>query len=155
MHLHRYEKIWLWFGGGALALFIVLLTFNAFAMGMQPPSHMEMIDPEKIDQTPPFDKPGLKQVGDKEYDAYMVASAFTYAPNVIEVPVGSKVNFYVASKDVVHGFEIPKTNINFMVVPGHINSASKTFDEAGTFTILCNEYCGGGHHFMATKIIVK
>ncbi|WP_134687161.1 cytochrome c oxidase subunit II [Brevibacillus migulae] len=155
MHLHRYEKIWLWLGGAGLAIFITLLAINAFAMGMQPPSDMQMIDPQKVDQTPPFDKPGLKQIGEKEYDAYMTAFAFSYAPSVIEVPVGSKINFHVTSKDVVHGFEIPKTNINFMVVPGHVNSASMTFDKPGEYLILCNEYCGAGHHVMATKIIVK
>ncbi|NGQ94193.1 cytochrome C oxidase subunit II [Brevibacillus sp. SYP-B805] len=155
MQVHRYEKIWLAIGGAVLALFIVLLAVNAFAMGMHPPSDMQMIDPQKVDQTPPFDKPGLKQIGEKEYDAFMTAYAFSYAPAVIEVPVGSKVNFHVTSKDVVHGFEIPGTNINFMVEPGFVNSASQVFDQPGEYLILCNEYCGAGHHLMATKIIVK
>ncbi|CAM5780068.1 MULTISPECIES: cytochrome c oxidase subunit II [Brevibacillus] len=155
MHLHRYEKIWLSLGAGGLALFIVLLCVNAFAMGMAPPSNMEMIDPAKVTETPPFDNPGLKKLSDNEYDAYMTAFAFGFAPNKMEVPVGSKVNFHVTSPDVVHGFQIPGTNVNFMVMPGHINSASYTFDKPGEYLILCNEYCGAGHQVMATTIIVK
>ncbi|HBZ83713.1 MULTISPECIES: cytochrome c oxidase subunit II [Brevibacillus] len=155
MHLHRYEKIWLMLGAGGLALFIVLLCVNAFAMGMAPPSNMEMIDPEKVMETPPFDKPGLKQVGDKEYDAYMTAFAFGFSPTKMEVSAGSTINFHVTSPDVVHGFQIPETNINFMVLPGHISSATHTFDKPGEYLILCNEYCGAGHQVMATTIIVK
>ncbi|MGZ0051064.1 cytochrome c oxidase subunit II [Brevibacillus gelatini] len=155
MHLHRYEKIWLMLGAGGLALFVVLLCVNAFAMGMAPPSSMEMIDPEKVMETPPFDKPGLVQVGDKEYDAYMTAFAFGFAPTKMEVEAGSTINFHVTSPDVIHGFQIPETNVNFMVLPGHISSASYTFDKPGEYLILCNEYCGAGHQVMATTIIVK
>ncbi|GED71516.1 cytochrome c oxidase subunit 2 [Brevibacillus reuszeri] len=155
MHLHRFEKIWLMLGAGGLALFIVLLCVNAFAMGMAPPSNMEMIDPEKVMETPPFDKPGLKQVGEKEFDAYMTAFAFGFSPTKMEVAVGSTVNFHVTSPDVIHGFQIPETNINFMVLPGHISSATYTFDKPGEYLILCNEYCGAGHQVMSTTIIVK
>jgi cytochrome c oxidase subunit 2 len=155
MHLHRFEKIWLLLGGASLALFIALLTVNAFAMGMAPPSDMKMIDPQKVNETPPFDKPGLKPIGEKEYDAYMTAFAFGYSPAKMEIPVGSTVHFHVTSPDVVHGFEIPGTNVNFMVVPGHINSVTHTFDKPGEYLILCNEYCGAGHQLMATTIIVK
>lgn len=155
MHLHRYEKIWLLLGGAALALFTVLLAVNAFAMGMAPPSDLQVIDPQKVSETPPFDKPGLKQITDKEYDAYMIAYAFGFTPAKMEVPVGSKVNFHVTSTDVVHGFQIPETNVNIMLVPGHVNSVSYTFDKPGEYLILCNEYCGAGHQLMATTIIVK
>ncbi|MGG1660453.1 cytochrome c oxidase subunit II [Brevibacillus sp. NRS-1366] len=155
MHLHRLEKIWLMLGAGGLALFILLLCVNAFAMGMAPPSNMEMIDPEKVMETPPFDKPSLKRVGDKEYDAYMTAFAFGFSPTKMEVAVGSTINFHVTSPDVIHGFQIPETNVNFMVLPGHISSATYTFDKPGEYLILCNEYCGAGHQVMATTIIVK
>lgn len=155
MHMHRLEKIWLAFGGGALILFIVILGINAFHTGMMPPSNMQTIDPTKVDQTPPFDKPGLVQVGENEYDLIMTSFAFGFAPANVEVPAGAKINFRVTSKDVVHGFQIPGTAVNFMVVPGHVNSASHTFDTPGEYLILCNEYCGIAHEKMGTQIIVK
>ncbi|MFC4767089.1 cytochrome c oxidase subunit II [Effusibacillus consociatus] len=155
MHIHRYEKIWLMFGGGIIIAFIIALFVNAFAMGMHPPSHMATIDPVKVDQTAPFDKPGLRKIGEKEYEAVMVSFVFGYNPGTLEVPAGSKVTFISTSKDVVHGFQIPETNVNMMVVPGHINKATQTFNKPGEYLILCNEYCGAGHHMMMAKVIVK
>ncbi|MDN9009656.1 cytochrome c oxidase subunit II [Brevibacillus laterosporus] len=155
MHLHRFEKIWLMVGGATLVLFLIVLSVNAYAMGMMPPSHMKMIDPKKVDETAPFDNPGLHKTGDNEYDLVMTSFIFTFQPNQIEVPVGAKVKFVVTSKDVVHGFEIPKTNVNIMVLPGHISEVTHTFDKPGTYLILCNEYCGAGHQLMAATIVVK
>ncbi len=155
MHLHRYEKIWLMLGGGALILFIIILGINSFHMGMMPPSDMRVIDVTKVDQTPPFDKPGLKQISEKEYDLNMTAFTFGYAPANLEVPVGSTINFHATSKDVVHGLQIPGTDVNMMVLPGYINSTTHTFDQPGEYLILCNEYCGAAHELMATHLIVK
>ncbi|WP_232697210.1 cytochrome c oxidase subunit II [Brevibacillus daliensis] len=155
MHLHRFEKIWLMVGGATLVLFLVVLSVNAYAMGMMPPSHMKMIDPNKVDETAPFDNPGLHETGENEYDLVMSSMVFAFQPNQVEVPVGAKVKFIVTSKDVVHGFQIPKTNVNIMVLPGHISEVTHTFDEPGTYLIICNEYCGSGHQIMAATIIVK
>jgi cytochrome c oxidase subunit 2 len=155
MHIHKYEKFWLIIGGIIIISFIAALFVNAFAMGMHPPSHGQTIDPTKVDQTAPFDKPGLRKIGEKEYEAVMTSFVFGYAPASIEVPAGSKVTFISTSKDVVHGFQIPGTNVNMMVVPGHINKVTQTFDKAGEYLILCNEYCGAAHHMMAGKVIVK
>ncbi|ADG05193.1 cytochrome c oxidase subunit II [Kyrpidia tusciae] len=155
MHLHRYEKIWLTVGVLTLIAFIITLGVNAFAMGAQPPSNTQVMDPTKVSQTPPFDQPALKQIGQNNYVANMTAFVFSYAPNRMEVPVGSTVTFNVTSKDVVHGFEIPGTNVNMMIIPGLVNSATHTFTKPGDYLILCNEYCGTGHQLMAAHLIVK
>ncbi|ATY84159.1 cytochrome C oxidase subunit II [Kyrpidia spormannii] len=155
MHLHRYEKIWLTVGVLTLIAFIITLGVNAFAMGAQPPSNTQVMDPTKVSQTPPFDQPALKQIGQNNYVANMTAFVFSYAPNRMEVPVGSTVTFNVTSKDVVHGFEIPGTNVNMMVIPGLVNSTTHTFTKPGDYLILCNEYCGTGHQLMAAHLIVK
>ena len=152
MHLHRYEKIWLTFGIGSLIVFLAVLGVSAFAFGQQPPSHMAIVDPQNLEA--PFDEPGLRQINDTTYQANIVAMAFGYSPNKIEVPVGSTVLFQVTSKDVVHSFTIPMTNVNFMVTPGHVNMAEHTFTEPGTYLVLCNEYCGTGHHYMQMAIEV-
>lgn len=156
MHLHRLEKIWLIFGITMLVVFLSVIGVGAFAMGMQPPTgHHHAIDPEKVNETAPFDKPGLEKIGDKEYNANMIAYAFGYNPEKMEVPVGATVNFQITSSDVVHGFQIPGTNVNMMVVPGEVNHLSYTFTKPGEYLILCNEYCGTGHEYMSTTIIVK
>lgn len=155
MHIHRLEKIWLVLGIGTLIVFLAIVGSMAFASGFNTPtSHHHPIDPAKVDATPPFDKPGLQKVGD-EYHIYMVAYAFGFRPEKMEIPAGATVRFHVTSSDVVHGLEIPGTNVNMMVVPGEINEFSYTFKEKGEYLVLCNEYCGIGHEFMATTILVK
>ncbi|MNH98756.1 cytochrome c oxidase subunit 2 [compost metagenome] len=156
MHMHKLEKIWMTTGIVMLFVFLVVLGVSAFAMGGQTPSaNHHQIDPAKVEETAPFDKLGLRQVGDKQYEAVMTAFIFGYAPEKMEVPVGATVEFIVTSKDVVHGFAIPGTNVNMMIVPGEISHVKHTFTEPGEYLILCNEYCGGAHEFMKTTIIVK
>ena len=35
-----------------------------------------------------------------------------------------------------------------MVEPGHISRYEAVMKNTGEFTIVCNEYCGIGHHLM-------
>ncbi|MFC4102258.1 cytochrome c oxidase subunit II [Paenibacillus xanthanilyticus] len=161
MHIHRLEKIWLTVGIAMLFVFLGVIGVSAFAMGTQPPSrHHHMIDPAKVNETAPFNQPGVFQVGKTEYEAVIVSYAFGYTGGPEEqpemrVPAGSTVHFTATSTDVVHGFEIPGTNVNMMLVPGEVSQVSHTFDRKGEYLILCNEYCGTGHEYMMTKLIVE
>ncbi len=155
MHIHRAERIWLWFGGAMLAVFLVTITFVALVEGMVPPSHIQSIDPTKVAETPPFDHPGLRKLPDGTYEAYYVARIFSFDPQKLEIPRGAHVTFYVTSPDVMHGFSVPLTGVNTMVTPGWVSTVSHTFTTAGTFLLVCNEYCGAGHHLMAGQIVVR
>ncbi len=155
MKMHRYEEIWLTVGVALLVTFMLITGYQTFALNMGPPSHKETIDPQKVDQTAPFDKPGITQIGEKEYEVVMTLGVFSFNPDAIEVPAGSTVHFTMTSKDVVHGFQVAGTNANAMVVPGYIQKITQKFDEAGEYLVLCNEYCGAGHQLMSTTIIVK
>ncbi|AIF42733.1 cytochrome c oxidase subunit II [Virgibacillus sp. SK37] len=155
MKMHRAEEIWLVISVGVLILSMVITGYQAFAMDMAPPSHKETIDPQKVDETAPFDNPGVFQTGEDKYEVVMTLQIFSFNPNKIEVPAGSEVTFTMTSKDVVHGFQIAGTNVNAMVMPGHIQKITQTFEEPGEYLILCNEYCGAGHQMMSTTITVK
>lgn len=156
MHMHKFEKIWLIFGVTTLIVFLSVIGVSAFYLGNQPPSCLATINPEKVDTTAPFNEPGLKKVEGKDwdYELVFVASAFAYTPGQIEVPKGAKVKVIATTKDVIHGFEVAGTNINMMLEPGFISEYVTTFDKAGEFLIVCNEYCGVGHHLMMSKIEV-
>ncbi|MFL6562538.1 MAG: cytochrome B5, partial [Bacillus sp. (in: firmicutes)] len=65
-----------------------------------------------------------------------------------------KVKVIATTKDVVHGFEVAGTNINMMLEPGYVSEYTTTFDKAGEYLIVCNEYCGAGHHLMSSMIEV-
>jgi len=155
VQIHRYERWWLTFGVSMLAIFLGLIGFAAFADDINPPTGMHQIDPTKVAQTPPFDKPGLRKLPDGSYEAYYIAEVFTFEPGVLNVPLGGKVTFYVTSADVVHGFFIPGTDINMMAVPGWVNEETHTFTKAGEYLLICHEYCGIEHQNMFAKIEVK
>lgn|SRR5690606_6255903 len=156
MHIHKFEKIWLTIGISMLAVFLLVVGVAAFAMGMNPPhsGHYVPIDPTKVDETAPFDNPGLRKISDKHYEAVMTGFLFGYDPGTMEVPAGSTVDFTITSKDVVHGFQIVGTNVNMMVLPGEITTISHVFNKPGEYLILCNEYCGTYHEIMQARIIV-
>jgi cytochrome c oxidase subunit II len=155
MHIHRSEKLWLSFALAMVAIFLGVITTAAVVDGFVPPSSTQSIDPTKVSQTPPFDQPGLRKVSDGVYEAYYVSHIFAFNPATIEVPVGSRVTFYVTSADVMHGFSIPETGVNVSVAPGWVSNVSHTFKNPGTFLLICNEYCGSGHQAMAAKVVVK
>ncbi|ULL18019.1 cytochrome C oxidase subunit II [Paenibacillus sp. H1-7] len=161
MHMHKLEKIWMTFGVSMLIVFLIVLGVGAFALGAQTPGdhahgqHRQVVDPETVEQTAPFNELGLKKIGENEYDAYMLAFAFGYGPEKMEIPTGATVHFHITSKDVVHGFQIPGTNVNMMVVPGEVNHLTYKFTKAGEYLVLCNEYCGTAHEVMQTRIIVS
>jgi cytochrome c oxidase subunit 2 len=142
-------------GLGILVLFASIITTSAIVDGFVPPSHVQSIDPTRVAQTPPFDHPGLRKIADGAYEAYYVARIFSFTPAEIRIPAGSRVTFYVTSADVEHGFSIPATGVNTMVTPGWVSSVSHTFKDRGTFLLVCNEYCGAGHHMMAAKVTVE
>ncbi|MFF2586326.1 cytochrome B5 [Peribacillus butanolivorans] len=156
MHMHKFEKVWLIFGTVALLVFLTVLGVSAFYLGNQPPSCLVTIDPEKVEVTAPFNAPGLHEVTGKDwdYELVFVASAFSYSPAKVEIPKCSTVKVIATSKDVIHGFEIAGTNVNMMLEPGFVSEYTTRFNNEGENLIICNEYCGVGHHMMSSRIEV-
>jgi heme/copper-type cytochrome/quinol oxidase subunit 2 len=96
-----------------------------------------------------------RELAPGKFEARLLAQTWSFKPNEIKVKAGSKVTFYVTSKDVMHGFHIDETNVNFMIIPGQVSKLSHTFDKPGTYKIICHEYCGIGHQTMFAQIIVE
>lgn len=134
---------------------LVAITLTAFAIGMRVPTAAGRVDPKVINQTPPFDQPGLRELAPGKYEAAVIGQTFLFTPNEIRIKRGSEVTFLVTSRDVIHGFKIENTPINVMVVPGQISRLTTTFDTPGEYLIICHEYCGVGHHIMSGKVIVE
>src|SRR5699024_1263727 len=110
MNMQKYEKVWLLFGTGTLLILLIIVGISAFEMGNQPPNGAVTLNPDKVDETEPFNEPGLKQIGYDEYQLTIVASAFNYdvgsEDKVVEIHKGATVHFNVTTKDVIHGFEL-------------------------------------------------
>lgn len=153
--MHKSEKVWLTLSFGMIMAFMFATGYQTFALGITPPGGKEVLDPQKVDQTAPFDQPGVKQIGENEYEVVMTMQIFSFTPAKLEFPAGATVHFVLTSKDVVHGFQVVGTNANAMVLPGHVTRVTQTFSESGEYLVLCNEYCGAGHQMMSTTITVK
>lgn len=86
-------------------------------------------------------------------DVYLVARMWQWWP-ILQLERGVEYTIHLSSTDINHGFSLYPLNINFQVVPGYDYGLRMTPTEAGEFHILCNEFCGVGHHLMTGKIIV-
>src|SRR5690606_11596046 len=62
--------------------------------------------------------------------------------------------FHISSKDVVHGLSIQPVNMNFQVYPDYDYVLEFKPTETGEYKVVCNEFCGIGHHTMIGKIVV-
>jgi len=155
MRIETYERIFMILAGLMLALGIVGIAIGALVAGVHLPSPAGRVDPRTLSTTPPFDQPGLRELGNGKYEAVVIARAWQFQPNEIEVPVGSTVTFTLVSPDVIHGFVLTGTNANVMVIPGQIAQVTARFDQPGEYLWVCHEYCGFGHHQMYGKVVVR
>jgi cytochrome c oxidase subunit 2 len=87
-------------------------------------------------------------------DIYLRARAFSWDP-ILKLKAGQTYKLHLSSTDVNHGFSVFPINMNFQVVPGWDNILTVTPTKAGMYTIICNEFCGIGHHAMIGKIYVE
>lgn len=111
--------------------------------------------PECLPYDKAYEEPKINKLDSTTYQVFSVASMWQFQPAEIYVPVGSEVDFYLTSKDVVHGFNIAQKNINMMAVHGAINKTTVKFDKPGVYDIVCHEYCGVGHQNMRAQVIVN
>jgi cytochrome c oxidase subunit II len=111
--------------------------------------------PECLPYNKTYAEPKVEKIDDKTYQVYAVAQMWQFQPSEIYIPVGSEVDFFLTSKDVVHGFNIAEKNVNMMAVYGNINKTTVKFEKPGVYKITCHEYCGIGHQNMQAQVIVN
>ncbi len=150
-----FEQRWIVVSLILLIAFMVTVTIAGFALGFQVPGAESRVDPRTVADSPPWNEPGLRDLGGGEYAAYVISRQYLFDPRTITVPVGSSVTFYLTSIDVQHGFLLQNTNVNMQVVPGEVSRLTVDFDEAGEFDYICNEFCGAGHAAMFGSVIVE
>lgn len=139
----------------ALALALVLMFFGLIvyaAKGLQ--ADLPTCLPYKREIT----QGSFTEVGPNRYQVDVVAFMWGFQMgqlNELRIPRGAVVDFYVTSRDVMHGYHIDKTLVNLMAIPGAVTYARAKFDRPGEYQIICHEYCGLGHQNMAGKVIVE
>ncbi|MBI1966508.1 MAG: cytochrome c oxidase subunit II [Gemmatimonadetes bacterium] len=154
MNVPLYEKLWMWASGVLIVAFLTTVAIGVASSALQPPSHVETIDPAKVWTDPRFTARGVT-VDSAGVTVVAVAIMFAFNPAELRVPAHRPIKFRLTSADVTHGFQIVGTNANTMVVPGYVSEFTTSFDRPGEYLIVCNEYCGLSHHVMSGKLIVE
>jgi len=155
MKVDLYERIWMWAAAGLIALFLGAISFAVASQAMQPPSHIETIDPTTVYDPDAFGEPGVVIGSDGRAVVTVIAEMFAFDPDPIVVPAGRPVTFRITSPDVIHGFHVPGTNVNAMVLPGYVTEFTVSFPKVGEKPVLCHEYCGLLHHEMIGSLVVE
>jgi cytochrome c oxidase subunit 2 len=83
------------------------------------------------------------------------AKRFEFTPNVITLKRGEPVILRVKSADVTHGFFSRQLKIDELIEPGKTVDVKITPQTAGTFTLICDHFCGSGHGNMKMSIVVE
>lgn len=86
-------------------------------------------------------------------DVYMLGRLWEWWP-VLELEKGQSYRLHLSSVDWLHGFSLQPENINIQVHPGYDMVLTVTPTSSGEFSVVCNEFCGIGHHTMVGKIHV-
>ena len=86
-------------------------------------------------------------------DVYLLSRLWQWWP-IIEFEKDQTYRLHLSSMDWQHGFSLQPVNINLQVHPGYEMVTTLMPTETGEFTVVCNEFCGIGHHNMTGKILV-
>lgn len=87
-------------------------------------------------------------------DIYMIARLWSFWP-ILELEKDKTYRLHLTSMDYGHGFSLQPANINIQIVPGYEHVITVTPNQAGTYSVVCNEFCGINHHSMVGRIYVK
>lgn len=82
------------------------------------------------------------------------AKRFGFTPSQITLKKGETVKLRLASEDVTHGFYMKKLKIDEVIEPGKPTEIALTPDTAGSFTAICDHFCGANHGSMNMTITV-
>jgi cytochrome c oxidase subunit II len=150
----RWERRWLSISGLMSLFFVMLIAYSLATEGAHIAQRSGRTTPDQLTSNPLFAEPGVRLLAPNQFQVTAVAQAFAFTPTEIRLPVGAEVDFFLTSRDVIHGFQIQNTNVNVEVLPGEISYLHYTFDDVGEYRLSCNEYCGISHQNMLGKIIV-
>lgn len=159
----RVEKLWIGIAAAWLfGMFVMMVIIWPAIGGQQNFVDSSRVDPADfgaytaafIEENQTGELEGIPVVSPPPgNDVYLQASQFQWRP-ILELQRGETYRILISSTDVQHGFSVQPGNVNFQVIPEFITGLEMTPEETGEYTIICNEFCGLGHHLMVGRIIV-
>jgi cytochrome c oxidase subunit II len=152
----RTERRWIMIMAALLLVMMAIVVLTGIMGAMHPSSNVEVIDPTTLHLQGEFVESNLGTAvePDGSITVRIIAEQYEFVPHCVQVPVGTAVKFRLTSADVVHGFLLPDTNVNTMVVPGFVAEVRTRFAKEGEYAMPCHEFCGLGHHAMWAHVRV-
>jgi cytochrome c oxidase subunit 2 len=83
------------------------------------------------------------------------AKRFGFMPNQITLKRGETVKLLLTTEDVTHGFFQRALKIDEDIEAGKPTEITLKPDTAGSFTVICDHFCGSGHGNMKMTIVVE
>jgi cytochrome c oxidase subunit 2 len=160
---HRAEKTWVVIAFAWCMVLFAMMPLWHWKGGQNPGGIRRRVEPaafykrtmEFTNQYKVGDDRGMPIVAPPPgADVYLTAMSFQWTP-ILKLQKGKEYILHLSSLDVNHGFSLYPININFQVVPGYDYGLRVTPNAAGDFRIICNEFCGIGHHTMVGRVIVE
>lgn len=150
------EKRWATIMASVLGSMMAITVVTGVTNALHPPSNVEVVDPQTLHLNGEFVESNLGTAlePDGSVTVRLIAVQFDFVPHCVRVPADTPVRFRITSADVVHGFLLPITNVNTMVVPGFVAEVRTLFKQTGEYEMPCHEFCGMGHHGMVTHVSV-
>ena len=152
----RTEGSWVAVMFAMLGVMMAVIVVTGATHALHPPSNVETIDPITLHLGSEFAESNLGTAAepDGSVTVRLIAEQYAFVPDCARIPADKPVKFRLTSPDVIHGFLLPATNVNTMVVPGFIAEVRTSFSRPGVYYMPCNEFCGGGHHGMWARVRV-
>jgi cytochrome c oxidase subunit 2 len=99
---------------------------------------------------------GVLAAGDaaKPRTVNIVAKKFEFVPGEIRVRKGETVVLAFTAPEVPMGVNFADFQARADVMPGKVTTLQLTPDKVGTFTFLCDVFCGSGHEDMNGLLVV-
>ena len=82
------------------------------------------------------------------------AKRFDYTPGQLTLKKGEAVILELTSSDVLMGFNLPDFNLRADVIPDKVTRVRFVPDKTGSFTFLCDIFCGSKHEEMNGRLTV-
>ena len=83
------------------------------------------------------------------------AKRFAFTPSEIHLRAGEPVTIRLVTTDRAHGLLVKELHIDLDASVDDPDSITITPSQAGTYTAICDHYCGIGHGSMKMKVIVE
>jgi cytochrome c oxidase subunit 2 len=139
-----------------LVVMMAIIVITGIASALHPATNVEVIDARTLHLKGEFAESNLGTAlePDGSVTVRLIAGQYDFVPRCIVVPADTPVKFRLTSDDVIHGFLLPDTNVNTMVVPGFVAEVRTRFARPGEYVMPCHEYCGLGHQAMWARVKV-